>query len=114
MKAPSNLSVGLGAPIVSGVSRTTPLFMLSGQARITQRISLMSENFFVNEQGVGTSGFGITGFRFMSKSFAFNIGLMYAISNDGASFFDLGGGNNSAFAPVPFLGLSVPFGKKKK
>ena len=110
----TNLSVGLGAPIVSGVSRTTPLFMLSGQARIARRVSLMSENFFVNEQGVGASGFGITGFRFMSKSFAFNIGLMYALSNDGASFFDLDGGNNSAFAPVPFLGLSVPFGKVKK
>ena len=110
----TNLSVGLGVPIVRGSGSTnTPVFMLSGQARLSRGVSLMSENYIVREAGFGTSGVGTTGFRFMSKSIAFNIGLMYVLSNNGDNFFDLGGGN-SPFAPFPFAGLSVPFGKPKK
>ena len=108
----TNLSVGLGVPIVRGSGSTnTPVFMLSGQARLSRGVSLMSENYIVREPGFGTSGVGTTGFRFMSKSIAFNVGLMYALSNSGDDFLDIGGG---PFAPFPFAGLSVPFGKPKK
>ena len=111
----NNLSVGVFAPIVGGSNGSSvPLFMLSGQARVSRGISLMTENYIIKDQFSSSSlGFGISGFRFMSKSIAFNIGLMYGLGNNGDDFFDLGSGN-SPFAPIPFLGLSVPFGKVRK
>ena len=109
----NNFSVGLGVPIIRDNTNRTPVFMLSGQVRVSRGVSLMSENYIVREPGFGTSGVGTTGFRFMSKSIAFNIGLMYALSNSGDDFLDISGGN-SPFAPFPFAGLSVPFGKAKK
>ena len=114
----TNLSVGLGVPIVSGSNGTNnkPVFMLGGQARVLRGVSLMTENYIAkNEFSNSSSGIGTTGFRFMSKSIAFNIGLMYLLGDNGGNFFDLGSGNgNSPFAPFPFLGLNVPFGKPKK
>ncbi len=109
----NNFSVGLGVPIIRDNTNRTPIFILSGQARVSRGVSLMSENYIIREAGFGTSGVGTSGFRFMSKSIAFNIGLMYALSNSGDDFLDIGGGNGP-FAPFPFLGLSVPFGKPKK
>lgn len=111
----NNLSVGVFSPIVGGSNGSNvPLFMLSGQARVSRGISLTTENYIIKDQSSSSSlSFGISGFRFMSKSIAFNIGLMYGLGNNGGNFFDLNG-NNSAFAPIPFLGLSVPFGNKKK
>ena len=110
----TNLSVGLGVPLLSG-SRESPLFILSGQARVLRGVSLMTENYISKNQfSSRASGIGTTGFRFMSKSIAFNIGLMYLINDSAVDFFDLGGGNSSSFIPIPFLGLSVPFGKAKK
>ena len=97
----NNVSVGLGAGVSGG--ETGKLLTLSAQGRLTRRISLMSENYFTNDAfGVGT-----TGFRFMNRSIAFNVGLMYSLGAEG----DFGDG---PIAPFPFLGLSVPFSSKKK
>ena len=111
----TNLSLGLGVPLVrNNGGSNTPLFMLSGQARVGRGVSLMTENYIAkNEFSSGTSGIGTTGFRFMSKSIAFNVGLMYLINNAEDDFFDLGSGD-SPIIPIPFLGLNVPFGKAKK
>ena len=100
----NNLSLGTAIAIVDG--ETAPLFTASGQGRLARGVSIMSENF-ISKDG----SFGISGFRFMGKSLAFNLGLMYNFGNnsDGFGFF---GDDNVPF--VPFLGLHVPFGGKKK
>ncbi len=100
----NNLSLGTAIAIVNG--ETAPLFTASGQGRLARGVSIMSENF-ISKDG----SFGIGGFRFMGKSLAFNLGLMYNFGNnsDGFGFF---GSDNVPF--VPFLGLHVPFGGKKK
>lgn len=104
----NNVSLAIGAPLVSG-GGSAPVFSISGQARIARGICLMSENHIINESGVGTTGIGTSGFRFMSKSIAFNVGFMYSINSNG-DFFD----TDSPIVPFPFLGLNVPFGQKKK
>ena len=84
---------------------TFPLFTASGQGRLARGVSIMTENFINNDGNVG-----ISGFRFMGKSVAFNIGLMYTFGTN-SSGFDFFGEGDSPF--IPFLGLHVPFGKRK-
>lgn len=100
----NNLSLGVGSAFTGG--ENLPILCLSGQGRLTRNISLMSENYFVSGASIGT-----TGFRFMNKDVAFNIGFMYSLSGESGDFFD---GNGGAFVPIPFLGLNIAFGKKKK
>ena len=97
----NNFSLGLGAGLSKGT--TGKVVTLSAQGRLTRGISLMSENYFLGDLNVGT-----TGFRFMNTGIAFNVGLIYAFDSSGNGF------DGEAFAPVPFLGLSIPFGSKKK
>ena len=99
----NNLSLGVGADVSNG--STAKILTLSGQGRLTRGISLMSENYFGGELNIGT-----TGFRFMNSSIAFNIGFMYVLNVGSSNSFD----NSDPVAPFPFLGLSVPFGSKKK
>ena len=99
----NNLSLGLGAGVSNG--STGKVLTLSGQGRLTRGISLMSENYFGGELNIGT-----TGLRFMNTGIAFNVGFMYTLDNSGNSI----SGNGNPVAPFPFLGLSAPFGSKKK
>ncbi len=97
----NNLSLGLGAGLSNGT--TGRVVTLSAQGRLTRGFGLMSENYFLGDFNVGT-----TGFRFMNPGIAFNVGLMYAFDSGGNGF------DGETFAPIPFLGLSVPFKVKKK
>jgi hypothetical protein len=98
----NNLSLGLGAGVANGTSGR--VLTLSAQGRLTRGIGLMSENYFLGDFNIGT-----TGVRFMNSSIAFNVGLMYSIGNNDNSF-----SSESPFVPFPFLGLSIPFNSKKK
>lgn len=97
----NNVSLGLGAGLSRGT--TGKAVTLSAQGRLTRGISLMSENYFLGDFNIGT-----TGFRFMNPSIAFNVGLMYAFDGSG------NGIDGETFAPIPFLGLSIPFKSKRK
>ena len=97
----NNFSLGLGAGLSSGT--TGKAVTLSAQGRLTRGVSLMSENYFLGDFNIGT-----TGLRFMNTGIAFNVGLMYAFSSNGNSI------DNDTFAPIPFLGLSIPFKSKNK
>jgi hypothetical protein len=99
----NNLSVGL-ATAFDGEANSS-VVTISGQARLSRGVALMSENF------IGPDfNFGVSGFRFMNKNFAFNAGLMYSFGSDNNFIFE----NDSSLIPIPFLGLSVPFKTKKK
>lgn len=99
----NNVSLGLGAGVSNGA--TEKILTLSAQGRLTRGISLMSENYFGGELNIGT-----TGLRFMNTGIAFNLGFMYTLDRSGNSI----SGNGDPIAPFPFLGLSVPFGSKKR
>ena len=100
----TNVSIGVGSPLVVDGKRNF-IFLLSGQMRLANKISLMSENYLGGNLNIGTSGF-----RFMGKNLAFNVGLMYIINN-GDSFL---GFQRSPIIPIPFLGLNIPFEKRKR
>ena len=99
----NNLSFGVAALIVDG--GTFPVFTASGQGRLARGVSIMTENFLGSNTNLG-----ISGFRLMGKHLAFNLGLMYNFGNNNDGF-ELFGDTGSPF--VPFLGLHVPFGKRK-
>jgi hypothetical protein len=84
---------------------------LSAQGRLARGVSLMTENYLTT---VGDN-FGITGFRFMNKYFAFNIGGVYSLSNRSNGFnLGLGNGGSSGNPFSLFLGFNVPFGQRRK
>jgi hypothetical protein len=105
----NNFSAGLATSIVEG--QTLPLLTLSAQGRLARGVSLMTENYLTT---VGDN-FGITGFRFMNKYFAFNVGGVYSLSSRSTGFsLGLGNGGSSENPFSLFLGINVPFGQRRK
>jgi hypothetical protein len=94
----NNVSVALGYGFAQGELTQRPTVTISGQYRAGRKISLMTENYILPE-----AVFGTTGVRFMNSNFAFDLGLMYGNLS----------GEVSGIAPIPFLGIAIPFGHKK-
>lgn len=101
----NNVSIAVGYGFAEGSWSKQPVVTLSGQYRVARKVSLMTENYILPDVV-----FGVTGARFMNSNFSFDIGAMY-----GGLFGDAfsGGGSASAVAPIPFLGIAIPFGHKK-
>ncbi len=63
----------------SGVMAFAPfgVFTLSGMTRVSRKVSLISNNYFIAGESVGGLGaFGIQGVRIMGESMAFDIGIL--------------------------------------
>lgn len=54
--ADNNLTFGLGYGFVEGTIGSTPLLQLGGQARVSRRISLISENYLLANSHAGVGG----------------------------------------------------------
>ena len=72
----TNLSLGGGYSFALGEVSEKPLLMISGTQRISNRVSLISENYIIPD-GKNTFYLGIQGIRIFYKKNAFDIGLLF-------------------------------------
>jgi small nuclear ribonucleoprotein (snRNP)-like protein len=91
----TNLSLGAGYGYFDGTLADNPAFMIAGTHRLSNSISLLSENYILPSQETGgTNFFGIQGIRILTKKNAFDVG---AIVIPGATI------------PIPFVGYAITF-----
>jgi hypothetical protein len=100
----NNLSIGLGTLLFAPSGNETNIFLgsLSGQLRLAQNFSLVTENYLFKSRNFGNSAsfpLNSIGMRYMSNSFSFDFGISFTLGVDNFKF--------------PVLGFSVPFGRKK-
>jgi hypothetical protein len=89
----TNISLGLGYGFVSGELSKYPAVMINGTHRLSNVISLLSENYIIPNSGY----LGIQGLRILSKKNSFDIGAIII-----PQIFD--------FIPaLPFVGYSRAF-----
>ena len=91
------LSAGLGFFYSGDDVESEPAFMLGGEARVSRRIKLMTENYLLPDAvGVALSG----GIRVIGERFTTEIGVVAAVSDgDGACC-------------IPLVNFSYAFGRK--
>jgi len=93
----NNVSVGVGFGYAGADWSSTPAVSISGMARISRTLYLISENYFV--PGIPESGVGSVALRWGPENFAVDFGLVRPL--------DVG----TDFIGVPWLGVSIPFGR---
>jgi hypothetical protein len=89
----SNLSLGLGWGYAGGELARRPVVMIGGQGRVSRRISLISENWFIPVDR-GTEGVMSYGLRFLGEGLTVDLAFI--------SPFDASG-------TVPWLGFAFRF-----
>lgn len=96
----SNATIGIGYGYANGNWATKPIVTFSGMTRVSSRGYLITENYFI---GIGESNQVIisAGGRSIIKKAAIDYGL----------FMPLSTGIDRVIA-IPWLGFTVPFGKK--
>ncbi|MEX2512241.1 MAG: hypothetical protein WD398_05000 [Cyclobacteriaceae bacterium] len=94
-----NLSIGLGWAYAGGEIANVPTISIGGMIRTGPRGYFLTENYFI---GAGGENFGIlsAGGRRIIKRISLDYGLFLPIAPDLDIFF-----------AMPWLGLTVPFGK---
>ncbi len=95
-----NVSFGMGYGYAGGDWATSPLFNINGMFRISRQTYLLTENYVVGIEG-DLNGVISLGGRSMIGSVGLDYGLFIPFSPDMDSFIAL-----------PWLGFTVPFGKK--
>ncbi len=95
-----NLSLGLGYGFAGGDWSSSPALTLSGMFRISPRSYLLTENLFIPGSG---DSFAILSFggRTVWTSISLDYGLVLPVGED------------VGFVGIPWLGLVVPFGKRR-
>ena len=113
--ADRNLTAGLGYAYTGGGGfARSPVFMLGGGARVSRRLALMSETYFVrnsNSYGTANGVFGIGGLRFVTPRFGAGLGVAYVYAtyqDSGTGNLNFGFANGSAY---PFGEVTLRFGK---
>ena len=92
-----NLSFGLGYAYGEGEISSTPVVNISGLMRTGRNIYFISENYFVSEAGI--NGLMSLGVRWAPENFSLDFALLRPIEATGS------------FIGVPWLGVTLPFGK---
>ncbi|MBK9338384.1 MAG: hypothetical protein IPM98_18315 [Lewinellaceae bacterium] len=92
----ANLSAGVGSVWGNGSWTRAPLFSIGGMVRTAPRFALISENYFVREDG-DTYTIAMLGFRAIGRRASFDFGLLSSLDE-----FDAIG--------IPWIGLQVPIG----
>jgi hypothetical protein len=96
----ANLSLGLGYGFVSGSLSKAPMINISGMARVGPRGYLLTENYILSD-AYSTTVILSFGGRTIIKDAGLDYGLIIPVA-EGSGFF-----------AVPWLGITIPFGKKK-
>jgi hypothetical protein len=93
--------LGLGWSYSGGEIAKTPTVNLSFMHRFSNRWYIMSENYYID---AGDDPLGIVSFgaRYLTK----NVGLDFGL-------FGFFGKGLETFFGIPWIGLTVPFGKRK-
>ena len=96
--AENNITAGLGWGFIEGETTDGPIITLSGMARITRRLGLVSENWVVPVDGYyGVFSYGL---RFMSEK----ITVDFAFINNPDIFSEI-------FIGIPYVDFVIKFGK---
>ena len=95
-----NITLGIGFGVTNGFAHERPTIMLSGQTRVSNGVSLMTENYIL--PSTDFSYIGIQGVRLLSRNNAFDIGLVIIpeLISEGI--------------PLPYIGYARVFGREKK
>ena len=96
----NNVTLGLGYGYAAGQWASTPVITLSGMVRVGPKGYLLTENFYI---GVGGDYVAIMmlGGRTVTKKIGIDYGLFSPMSN-----------NIDKFRAYPWLGITIPMGKK--
>jgi len=92
----SNLSVGLGWGYVESDIANRPIIMVGGQTRVSRRMALVSENWFVPTGGGYEDGIISYGVRFLGEKLSVDLAF-------------LNSAQDLIFPGFPWLGFSVKF-----
>ena len=96
----ANLSLGLGYGFVSGSISKAPMINVNGMVRIGPRGYLLTENYIFSDANSTTVMLSFGG-RTIIKGAGLDYGLLFPVA-EGSGFF-----------AVPWLGITIPFGKHK-
>lgn len=97
-----NATLGFGIPFIEGdYEAKSPIMTLSGQYRVSRKISLVSENWFIFPEGDDSVYFiGVQGMRYLARKLTWDFGLgIFA------------GGGEFTFIPVPYVSIVFPFNR---
>ena len=96
-----NVSLGVGYGFSGGSVSNTPILNLNGMLRVGARSYLLSENYFFTD-GSSDAGIIMIGGRQIIKNAGLDYGLMMPV-----------GTGVGSFVAAPWLGITIPFGKRK-
>jgi hypothetical protein len=98
-----NFTLGMGYGFADGEWSRSPVINAAGMYRVTKKFFLLTENYIIPVRSEETTyGIVSAGGRYGGRGIAVDFGL----------FAPLGGGSGFEFA-LPWLGINVPFGRKK-
>lgn len=92
-----NATLGVGYGYADGDLSRTPVINVSAMTRLNQTVYLLSESYIVPSARSGVLSFGV---RWAPESFAVDFGLFRLLSADADNFIAL-----------PWLGVTIPFGR---
>lgn len=90
----NNLSLGMGWGYQGGQIVDQPLVMVGGQARVSRRLALVTENWFAQDHG-DTQAVISYGFRILGERLAADVAFFNATDNE------------VYFPGIPFVGISM-------
>ncbi len=97
----NNLTIGFGYAFADGQWSSSPIITVSGMARLGARGYLLSENYFIRVDDESLALLSIGG-RSIIKKAGLDYGLFIPVT-----------GEIDSFIAIPWLGITLPFGKKK-
>ncbi len=100
-----NVSVGVAYGLKEGTLANRPTFTLAGTFRISPKLSLITENWFIPERD-GSQAFNLFGIRITGKKVSWDFSVIGTKIDNGfksESYYLL--------IPIPIVGVTFPFGK---
>jgi len=76
-----------------------PAFTLSGTTRLSKRIAMVTENWFISTRDDGSVTFNSVGVRYLGNRVSVDLSIIGG-----------GGGGDYAVSPIPMVGVTIPFG----
>jgi len=100
-----NISVGIAYGLKEGALAKRPTFTLSGAFRVSPKVSLITENWFIPERE-SSQAFNLVGVRITGKKVSWDMSLIGTKLDNGSK-----SGSNYFLIPLPIVGVTFPFGK---